>query len=309
MLINGLSAAWRVYNIRRVTHIIAKLKGVTYMTDSAFKNKTAVITGAGGVLCGSFALALAQKGAKTALLDIDLKAAQSLAGQLKEKGYKAEAYRADVLDKESLEAARQKINADLGGCDFLINGAGGNSPKASTTMEFYSPKDSKEGDTDFFGLSKEGFEFVFGLNFLGTFLPSQVFSRDMLNKSGSSILNISSMSAYAPMTKVPAYSAAKAAVSNFTQWLAVYLSQAGIRVNALAPGFFRTKQNEKLLFNPDGTPTARTGKIMESTPMRRLGVPEDLNGALLFLLDPVKAAFITGVILPVDGGFMAYSGV
>lgn len=271
--------------------------------------KTAVVTGAGGVLCSMFAKVLAQCGAKTAILDLNLEAAQAVADKITAEGYAAKAYKANVLEKESLEAAHQQVLADFGPCDILINGAGGNNPRATTANEYYYPGDIDKDIANFFNLDKDGVGFVFNLNFLGTLIPTQVFAQDMLAREGCNILNISSMNAYTPLTKIPAYSGAKAAISNFTQWLAVHFSKVGIRVNAIAPGFFVTKQNQALLFNEDGTPTPRTGKILAATPMERFGKPEELVGALMFLLNNEAASFVTGVVIPVDGGFSAYSGV
>lgn len=270
--------------------------------------KTAVVTGAGGVICSHIAKILAACGAKVALLDLNENAARSFAAEITADGGIATGYGANVLDKDSLERAHARILDDFGKCDILVNGAGGNNPKATTDVE-YAELERKEGLKSFFDLDKAGVEFVFDLNFLGTLLPSQVFAADMVGRKDCSILNISSMNAYTPLTKIPAYSAAKAAVSNFTQWLAVHFSHVGIRVNAIAPGFFSTKQNEKLLWNEDGTPTARTGKILAATPMGRFGTVDDLTGATLFLLDGAGAGFVTGVCIPVDGGFNAYSGV
>ncbi|MEG0508436.1 MAG: SDR family oxidoreductase [Eubacterium sp.] len=272
-------------------------------------NKVAVVTGAGGVLCSLFARALAECGAKVALLDLNLAAAQAFADEFVKDGLTAKAYEVNVLEKESLEKAHAQILADLGRCDILINGAGGNSPKASTTNEYYFDGDNNADVISFFDLDQSGVEFVFNLNFLGTLLPTQVFAQDMLGQKEGSILNVSSMNAFTPLTKIPAYSGAKAAISNFTQWLAVHFSKAGIRVNAIAPGFFVTKQNEALLFNPDGTPTPRTGKILDATPMGRFGEEKELIGTVLYLLSEEAAGFITGVVIPVDGGFSAYSGV
>ena len=218
----------------------------------------------------------------------------------------------NVLESESLEAAREKINAALGSCDILVNGAGGNSPLGTTTKDTLELEDiahKAEGVKTFFDLDPKGIEFVFNLNFLGTLLTTQCFAKDMIGKENATILNISSMNAYRPLTRIPAYSAAKAAVSNFTQFMAVHFADVGIRVNAIAPGFFSTNQNKTLLFNEDGSLTARSNKIITHTPLRRFGVPEDLTGALLFLCDESQSGFITGVILPVDGGFSAYSGV
>lgn len=271
--------------------------------------KVAVITGAGGVLCGGFAKVLASAGAKLALLDINETAAQKVAEEINAAGGLAKAYKCDVLSKEGCLQVAGLVQAELGSCDILINGAGGNSPRATTDKEYFEVGDL-EGDTrSFFDLESNGVEFVFNLNFLGTLIPTQAFVAQMLDRPGCNIINISSMNAYTPLTKIPAYSGAKAAISNFTQWLAVHFSKVGIRCNAIAPGFFVTTQNEKLLFNADGTPTARTGKILAATPLGRFGNSEELNGALLFLLNNDAASFITGVVIPVDGGFSSYSGV
>jgi len=271
--------------------------------------KVAVVTGAGGVLCGYFAKILARAGARVALLDLNLEAAQSCADEITAEGCVAKAYSCNVLSKEiCTEVAAQVLN-DLGPCDILINGAGGNNPRATTDKEYYEPGDIDADTKSFFDLDADGVSFVFNLNFLGTLIPTQAFASHMLGRKGCSILNISSMNAYTPLTKIPAYSGAKAAISNFTQWLAVHFSREGIRVNAIAPGFFSTKQNAKLLWNEDGTPTARTGKILAATPMGRFGKTEELEGGLLFLVNEQAAGFITGVVLPVDGGFSAYSGV
>lgn len=274
-----------------------------------FKDKVVVITGAGGVLCSSFAKELALHGAKLALLDLNYDNANMYAEQIRSTGGVAKAYKANVLDKELLEAVHQEVLKDLGKCDILINGAGGNNAKANTDKEYYNDGDLGSEARTFFDLDKSGFSFVFDLNILGTVIPSQVFIPDMLGRSGCSVLNISSMNAFKPLTKIPAYSGAKAAVSNFTQWLAVHFAKQNIRCNAIAPGFFVTQQNADLLYNKDGTPTARTGKILNATPMGRFGNDSELLGALLFLLDDTKSGFITGVVLPVDGGFSAYSGV
>ncbi len=273
------------------------------------RNKVIVITGAGGILCSHLAKAVAACGAKVALLDLNKEAAQMYAEEIGSIGGIAKAYQANVLRKDSLEACHEQILKDFGSCDILINGAGGNNPKATTDNEFAEVEDVTKDLKTFFNLEQEGVEFVFNLNFLGTLLPTQVFAKDMVGRKDCSILNISSMNAYTPLTKIPAYSGAKAAVSNFTQWLAVHFSHIGIRVNAIAPGFFSTKQNEKLLWNSDGTPTPRTGKILAATPMGRFGVVDDLVGATLFLLSPQAAGFITGVCIPIDGGFSSYSGV
>ena len=271
--------------------------------------RVAVVTGAGGVLCGMFAKALAAAGARVALLDLNEEAAARVAEEIQSDGGTAKAYQCNVLEKESMEACHEKILQDLGPCDILINGAGGNNPRATTDKEYYETGDLDAETKSFFDLEQSGVEFVFNLNFIGTLIPTQTFARDMLGREGCNILNISSMNAFKPLTKIPAYSGAKAAVSNFTQWLAVHFSKEKIRVNAIAPGYFSTSQNKTLLFNEDGSPTERTGKILAATPMGRFGEAEELIGALLFLLNNDAASFITGVVLPVDGGVSAYSGV
>ena len=277
--------------------------------NTDLSGKVAVVTGAGGVLCSEFAKVLARAGAKVALLNRTQEKAQKYADEINAAGGVAIAYGCNVLDKAQTYAVAEQVLADLGPCDILINGAGGNNPKATTDKEYYEDGDL-DGDTkSFFDLDEEGVESVFNLNFLGTLIPTQAFARQMLGREGCCILNISSMNAFTPLTKIPAYSGAKAAVTNFTQWLAVHFSRQGIRVNAIAPGFFSTAQNAKLLWNEDGTPTARTGKILAATPMGRFGESKELSGALLFLLNNEAAGFITGVTIPVDGGFSAYSGV
>lgn len=273
-------------------------------------SKVCVITGAGGVLCSSFAQEMAKQGYKVALLDLNEAAAQKVADEINANGGVARAYGVNCLEKSSIEASHEKILTELGKCTVLINGAGGNNPRATTDKEYYELGDEDREDIKtFFNLDKSGFEFVFNLNIMGTLLPTQVFARDMIGQSGCSILNVSSMNAYRPLTKIPAYSAAKSGVSNFTQWLAVHFADAGIRVNAMAPGFFVTNQNRALLFNEDGTPTPRTDKILRATPMHRFGEADELLGTLRFLTDPSQSGFVTGVIIPVDGGFSAYSGV
>ena len=271
--------------------------------------KVAVVTGAGGVLCGAFAKTLARAGAKVALLDLNEEAAAAVAAEITKEGGIAKAYKCNVLEKDTCYAVADAVEADLGKCDILINGAGGNNPKATTDKEYFELGDIDADTKSFFDLDAAGVGFVFNLNFLGTLIPTQAFARQMVGKEGCNIINISSMNAFTPLTKIPAYSGAKAAVSNFTEWLAVHFSRVGIRVNAIAPGFFSTKQNAALLWNADGTPTARTGKILAATPMGRFGESSELDGALLFLINNEAASFITGVVLPVDGGFSAYSGV
>ena len=270
----------------------------------------AVITGAGGVLCSAFAKALAKKNYAVALLDLNGEAVNKVADEIKAEGGVAYAYQTNVLEKDLLEKTHQAVLSDLGPCTLLINGAGGNNPRATTAHENFEEGDeTREDIKTFFNLDKSGFDFVFSLNLMGTLLPTQVFAVDMLGREGCNILNISSMNAFRPLTKIPAYSAAKAAVSNFTEWLAVHFAPQGIRVNAMAPGFFVTNQNRDLLFDKEGNPTARTEKILRATPMGRFGKPEELLGALYFLTDSEAASFITGVVLPIDGGFSAYSGV
>lgn len=274
-----------------------------------FSEKVAVVTGAGGVLCSLMCKALAACGAKVALLGRRTETLRPVADEILSEGGIAECFVADVLDAEAVEKAHRDILQKFGKCDLLINGAGGNAPQATTQKEYYFPGDADGEGQSFFHLKPESISGVFSLNFTGTLIPTQVFAKDMLGRKNCAILNISSMNAFTPLTKIPAYSGAKAAVSNFTQWLAVHFSKEGIRVNAIAPGFFSTAQNAALLWNADGTPTARTGKILAATPMERFGNPEELLGATLFLLDTAASSFITGVVLPIDGGFSAYSGV
>ncbi|MBR7107531.1 MAG: SDR family oxidoreductase [Lentisphaeria bacterium] len=274
--------------------------------------KVAVVTGGGGVLCGVMAKALAKAGAKVAILDLRADAAEAVAEEIRAEGGIAMGLSANVLELESLQAAEEKISAAYGPCDILVNGAGGNNPKGTTSKEFLTKEDlaaKVEGVTTFFDLDPAGVGFVFNLNFLGTLLPTQVFARKMAEGKGGNILNISSMNAFCPLTKIPAYSGAKAAISNFTQWLAVHFSKVNIRVNAIAPGFFLTNQNRALLTNADGSLTARGNTILTHTPMGKFGSPEDLVGAMLFLLDDEAAGFVNGVVLPIDGGFAAFSGV
>jgi len=273
--------------------------------------KVVVVTGAGGVLCSTLAVALAKEGHKIAVLDLKLEAAQKVADEINKAGGTAIGVVANVLEKESLEAAKKEINSQLGPCDILVNGAGGNHPLGTTSNPYLEEKDLKntaEGFKSFFDLDTTGIQFTFNLNFIGTLLPTQVFAMDMIGRKGCSILNISSMNAFTPLTKIPAYSGAKAAVSNFTQWLAVHFSKVGIRVNALAPGFFLTDQNRALLTEKDGSLTPRGNTIIDQTPMGRFGEPADLIGTTLWLCGD-GAAFVTGVIVPIDGGFSVFSGV
>ncbi len=274
-----------------------------------YKDKVAVITGAGGILCSMMANEYAKLGAKVAVLDLNLDAAQKVADEIVADGGIAKAYAVNCLEKETMIAAKAQINKDLGLTDILINGAGGNNPKGTTTNDYFDVKDMNDPDVkSFFDLDGGGVDFVFKLNFLATFLTTQVFAADMVGRGGN-IVNVSSMNAFRPLTRIPAYSGAKAAVSNFTEWLAVHFAKEGIRVNAIAPGFFVTKQYYVLLFDKDGAPTARARKIIASTPMGRFGEPEEILGTLTWLTDDSKAGFVTGIVVPIDGGFSAYSGV
>ena len=282
------------------------------MVHENLKGRVAVVTGGGGVLCGDFAKTLAKQGVKVAVLDLNEAAAQKVADEINADGGVAIAVGCNVLEKESMENARAIINEKLGTCDILLNGAGGNNPKGTTTKETLEKIDLIEKNDDiktFFELDASGISFVFNLNFLGTLIPTQVFARDMAEKENTCIVMVTSMNAYRPLTKIPAYSAAKAAVKNFTEFMAVHFADVGIRVNAIAPGFFSTNQNKTLLWNEDGTPTARTNKILNATPMKRFGEANELSGALLFLCDEAYSSFITGTSICVDGGFSAYSGV
>ena len=275
------------------------------------QGKVAVVTGGGGILCSVMAKALAKAGASVAILDLKVEAAQKVADEINSNGGKAIAVSANVLDLESLKNAEKQVAETFGSCDILVNGAGGNNPKGTTSKEYLFPEDLKnqvEGITTFFDLDMNGVGFVFNLNFLGTLLTCQAFCRAMAEKQSGCVINISSMNAFTPLTKIPAYSGAKAAISNFTQWLAVHFSKVGIRVNAIAPGFFLTEQNRTLLTKEDGSLTPRGETILAHTPMGRFGKPEDLNSALLFLCDE-DSSFVNGIVLPVDGAFSAFSGV
>jgi len=278
------------------------------MNELNLKNKVAVITGGAGVICSEMAKSLASNGVRTVILDLNKDAADGVAAEIEKAfGIPSMGISASVLEKSSLEAAKKEVNDKFGQVDILINGAGGNSPAATTKVE--KMEGSEKPEDTFFGLQIEGFDKVFDLNFKGTLLPSMVFGSDMVNKRSGVIINISSMNSYRPLTKIPAYSAAKAAVNNFTQWLAVHFSKTGVRVNAIAPGFLVTSQNRFLLFDErTGEPTARSRKIINSTPMERYGSPEELTGTLLYLASDLSK-FVTGVVIPVDGGFSAYSGV
>ena len=272
-----------------------------------FTGKVVVVTGAGGVLCGTMAKAFAQAGAKVAALDLNEDAVKKLAEECKAEGFICEGYKANVLEPEALEAVHAQVLKDLGPCDILVNGAGGNNPRATTDNEYQH--EAQEGQKTFFDLDAGGVDFVFKLNFQGTLLPTQAFAKDMVEKKSGCILNISSMNAYIPLTKIPAYSGAKAAISNFTQWLAAHFAGTGIRCNAIAPGFLVSNQNRDLLFQPDGSPTPRARKILAGTPMGRFVESRELLGAVFFLCDEQAASAITGVVLPIDGGYSAYSGV
>ena len=272
-----------------------------------YSGKVVVVTGAGGLICGAMARAFAQCGAKVAALDLNEEAVKKLADELNAEGFICKGYKANVLDPENLEQVHQAVLKDFGGCDILVNGAGGNNPRATTDNEYQH--EAKEGGKSFFDLEANGVDFVFKLNFQGTLLPTQAFAKEMVAKKSGCILNISSMNAYTPLTKIPAYSAAKAGISNFTQWLATHFAGTGIRCNAIAPGFLVSAQNRALLFNEDGTPTARSAKILNGTPMNRFVDAEELLGATLFLCDDKSASAITGVVLPIDCGFASYSGV
>ena len=280
------------------------------MIHTDLNGKVAVVTGGAGVLCSAFAKILAKSGAKVAVLDLSLERADAVAQEIIAEGGNAIGVACNVLEKDSIKAAHEEVLAKLGKCDILVNGAGGNNPRATCDDEEFNPElFGTEGHKSFFDLDPAGVDFVFNLNFKGTLLPTQEFALDMIEQPGATIINVSSMNAFTPLTKIPAYSGAKAAISNFTQWLAVHFAKSGIRVNAIAPGFFATAQNKALLFNEDGTPTARTGKILRNTPMGRFGEADELLGTLLWLVDNDASGFVTGVVVPVDGGFAAYSGV
>ena len=281
-----------------------------FKTD--LSGKVAVVTGGGGILCGCMAKALAACGAHVAVISLHQESAERTAAAIVADGGIAKAFACNVLDRPGLETVERSVREAFGPVDILVNGAGGNNPLGTTSKEYLFPSDLQDpqpGVKTFFDLDPQGVQSVLGLNFIGTLLPSQVFGRAMVSRGGGSIVNISSMNAFTPLTKIPAYSAAKAAVSNFTQWLAVHLAPAGIRVNAIAPGFFVTHQNRALLFSPTGEPTARAGKILGNTPMGRFGEASELTGTLLWLASAGASGFVTGVVVPVDGGFSAYSGV
>jgi NAD(P)-dependent dehydrogenase (short-subunit alcohol dehydrogenase family) len=276
--------------------------------NKGIEGKIVVITGAGGVLCREFARHIAALGAKVALLNRTFSKVEKIAEEITAAGHIAKPYQVDVLDKKMLADVHKQVKKDLGPCDVLINGAGGNMNDANTAIEYHEMEGNEEMRS-FFDLKEEAIQGVFNLNYIGTFLPTQEFVTDMVGREGCCVLNVSSMSSYHPLTKVMGYSAAKAAVNNLTEWLAVHFSHVGIRVNALAPGFFATDQNRSLLFDEEGNPTARSKKIIDNTPMGRFGVPEDLLGTVEYLIDSTASGFVTGVVIPVDGGFNAYSGV
>ena len=276
------------------------------------KGQVALVTGGGGVLCSTMARALSACGAKIAVADLKQEAAEAVAVEIRKEGGTAISVACNVLEKASLDAANDKVKKELGPIDILINGAGGNHPKGTTSLEHLRKEDLAGPTKDlitFYDLDPKGIEFVFNLNFLGTLLPTQAFTREMAGKGAGTVINISSMNSFRPLTKIPAYSGAKAAVSNFTQWLAVHFSKVGVRVNALAPGFFVTDQNRTLLTKPDGSWTPRANTILAHTPMSRFGTPEDLVGALLWLTSTEASGFVTGIVLPIDGGFASFSGV
>ncbi|HIW33637.1 MAG TPA: SDR family oxidoreductase [Candidatus Paenibacillus intestinavium] len=273
-------------------------------------NKVAVVTGGSGVLCGAMAIELARQGMKVAVLGRTAEKIERVVATIIEQGGIAIGVTCNVTDTQSVTEASQVVEQKLGPCHILINGAGGNQASANTTNETFSMEDMNNPNvSSFFDLQPDGIRQVLNLNFVGTLIPSQVFAKQMLTVENPVIINLSSMSAPSPMTKVPGYSAAKAAIENFTQWLAVHMADAGIRVNAIAPGFFLTEQNHKLLVNEDGSLTDRSNKIITHTPMRRFGKPDDLLGVLLWLCDNSASGFVTGITVPIDGGFMAYSGV
>lgn len=276
--------------------------------NDALKDKLIVITGGGGVICSAIAEGFCECGSKVTLLNLDFESANQKAEELNQKGYIAKAYACNVLKKDELENVYEQILKDLGKCDILINGAGGNNARANTDNEFFKEKDLNNMKT-FFDLDEAGINFVFSLNYMGTLLPCQVFAKDMLGREGCSIINISSMNAFTPLTKIPAYSGAKAAISNFKKWLAVHFSKVGIRCNAIAPGFLITGQNKGLLFDENGNPKERANKILRNTPMDRFGAPEEMVGPTIFLANHKASSFVNGVVLPIDGGFNAYSGV
>ncbi len=280
------------------------------MKHEHLKGKTVVITGGSGVLCSAFAYALAEQEMNIAVLGRTMSKLEAVTEKIEALGSKALAVKCDVVDAESVKAAKKAVNDAFGKVDILINGAGGNHPQGNTTKDIFEDGDIENPDVrSFFDLSPENFNYVFDLNIVGTVIPTQIFMVDMLGNPDASVLNVSSMSAYHPMTRVSGYSAAKAAVSNFTEWLAVHFAENGVRANAIAPGFFITEQNKRLMLNDDGSYTERAKKVIYKTPMRRFGKPEELVGTVLWLCDASQSGFVTGTTIPVDGGFNAYSGV
>lgn len=279
-------------------------------TFNELKDKVCVITGGAGVIGSAIVRGLAGAGMKTVILDIDGDLASGVADEISsETGTEVIGMKADVLSRESLEEARKAVHEKFGRISFLINGAGGNSPKATTAVETMDQDNKGEWDKNFFGLDITGFDWVFDLNFKGTLLPCMILGRDMVEDGKGAILNISSMNSYKPLTKIPAYSAAKSAINNFTEWLSVHLAKTGVRVNAIAPGFFLTNQNRFLLVDETtGKPTPRGQKIISNTPMGRYGDVDELSGTVLYLLSDLSA-FITGIVIPVDGGYSAFGGV
>jgi len=274
------------------------------------KDKICLVTGGAGTLCSIIAESLAEAGVHVVILDRSLAKADSVANSISNKtGVECFGVEADVLDKNSLIDAKLAVNKKFGKINYLVNGAGGNSPRATTKTEFIDPSNIKNLEDSFYGLDIDGFREVFDLNFLGTVLPTMIFTTDMLKSGNGSVVNISSMNSFRPLLRIPAYSAAKASINNFTQWMAVHLSKAGIRVNCIAPGFFLTNQNRFLLVNETtGEQTTRGKKVIENTPMGRFGKPGDLTGSVIFLLSDLSG-FITGITLPIDGGFNAFSGL
>lgn len=274
------------------------------------EDKVAVVTGGSGVLGSVLCESLAQAGAKVVVLARNKKKINNIVNQIREQGGKAYGYSVDVLNKAALEAVHKDVLATVGSCSILINGAGGNHEKATTSKEYFNMEDLQDDmQQTLFDLDLNAVEGLFNLNFIGTLLPTQIFAKDMVDQKDATIINISSMNAFRPLTKIPAYSGAKAAISNFTQWLAIYFSKVGIRVNAIAPGFFLTEQNESLMHKENGELSERANKILSQTPLERFGEPEELVGTLLWLVDYQSSSFVNGIVVPIDGGFSAYSGV
>lgn len=280
------------------------------MQHTSLKNKTVVITGGSGILCREFAYALAKQNMNVAVMGRTLSKLQEVADKINELGGNGLAVTADVTKPEEVKAAKEIINDKFGKVDILINGAGGNHPKGTTSKEYFENGDIEDPDViSFFDLAPENFNYVFNLNIVGTVVPTQIFLPDMVGREGTSVINVASMSSYKAITRVSAYSAAKAAIVNFTEWLAVHFANSGVRVNAIAPGWFETVQNRTLLRNPDGSLSDRAKKVIAHTPYGRFGKPEELTGTILFLADPEMSGFVTGATIPVDGGFEAYAGV